>query len=44
VNFDAIIVGSGQAGNPLVYRLADLGWSVALIEKKYLGGTCVNVG
>jgi pyruvate/2-oxoglutarate dehydrogenase complex dihydrolipoamide dehydrogenase (E3) component len=44
VNFDAIIVGSGQAGNPLVYRLADLGWSAALIEKKYLGGTCVNVG
>ena len=41
---DAIIVGSGQAGNPLAYRLADLGWSVALIEKKNLGGTCINVG
>jgi pyruvate/2-oxoglutarate dehydrogenase complex dihydrolipoamide dehydrogenase (E3) component len=44
MKYDAIIVGSGQAGNPLVYRLADLGWSVALIEKKYLGGTCINVG
>jgi pyruvate/2-oxoglutarate dehydrogenase complex dihydrolipoamide dehydrogenase (E3) component len=44
MNFDAIIVGSGQAGNPLAYRLADLGWSVALIEKKNLGGTCINVG
>jgi pyruvate/2-oxoglutarate dehydrogenase complex dihydrolipoamide dehydrogenase (E3) component len=44
MKYDAIIVGSGQAGNPLAYRLADLGWSVALIEKKYLGGTCINVG
>jgi pyruvate/2-oxoglutarate dehydrogenase complex dihydrolipoamide dehydrogenase (E3) component len=44
MKFGAIIVGSGQAGNPLAYRLADLGWSVALIEKKNLGGTCINVG
>src|SRR5260370_19588251 len=44
MKYDAIIVGSGQAGNPLAYRLADLGWSVALIEKKDLGGTCINVG
>ena len=44
MKYDAIIVGSGQAGNPLAYRLADLGWSVALIEKNNLGGTCINVG
>jgi pyruvate/2-oxoglutarate dehydrogenase complex dihydrolipoamide dehydrogenase (E3) component len=44
MEYDAIIIGSGQAGNPLAYRLADLGWSVALIEKKNLGGTCINVG
>jgi len=44
MKYDAIIVGSGQAGNPLAYRLADLGWSVALIERKNLGGTCINVG
>jgi pyruvate/2-oxoglutarate dehydrogenase complex dihydrolipoamide dehydrogenase (E3) component len=44
MKYDAIIVGSGQGGNPLAYRLADLGWSVALIEQKYLGGTCINVG
>jgi pyruvate/2-oxoglutarate dehydrogenase complex dihydrolipoamide dehydrogenase (E3) component len=44
MKYDAIIVGSGQGGNPLAYRLADLGWSVALIEKKDLGGTCINVG
>jgi pyruvate/2-oxoglutarate dehydrogenase complex dihydrolipoamide dehydrogenase (E3) component len=44
MKYDAIIVGSGQGGNPLAYRLADHGWSVALIEKSYLGGTCINVG
>lgn len=44
MNYDAVIIGSGQGGNPLVHHFADLGWSVALIEKKYLGGTCINVG
>lgn len=44
MKYDAIIIGSGQAGNPLAFRLADLGWSVALIEEKNLGGTCINVG
>lgn len=44
MKFDAIVLGSGQGGNPLAHRLADLGWSVALVEEKYLGGTCVNVG
>src|SRR5437879_11979283 len=44
MKYDAIIIGSGQAGNPLAYRLADLGWSVALIEKKHLGGTCIHTG
>jgi pyruvate/2-oxoglutarate dehydrogenase complex dihydrolipoamide dehydrogenase (E3) component len=44
MKYDAIIVGSGQAGNPLASGLADRGWSVALIEKKHLGGTCINVG
>jgi pyruvate/2-oxoglutarate dehydrogenase complex dihydrolipoamide dehydrogenase (E3) component len=44
MKYDAIIIGSGQAGNPLAFRLADLSWSVALIEEKNLGGTCINVG
>jgi pyruvate/2-oxoglutarate dehydrogenase complex dihydrolipoamide dehydrogenase (E3) component len=44
MKYDAIIVGSGQAGNPLAFRLADMGWSVALVEEKNLGGTCINVG
>lgn len=42
--FDAIVIGSGQAGNPLSQKLADQGWTVALIEREHLGGTCVNTG
>jgi pyruvate/2-oxoglutarate dehydrogenase complex dihydrolipoamide dehydrogenase (E3) component len=42
--FDAIVIGSGQAGNPLSQKLADHGWTVALIEKDQLGGTCINTG
>src|SRR5215470_4578529 len=42
--YDAIIIGSGQAGNPLSQGLADRGWTVALIEKEHLGGTCINTG
>src|SRR4029453_5383348 len=41
---DAIVIGSGQGGNPLARELADQGWSVALIEKEHLGGSCVNTG
>ena len=44
MKYDAIIIGSGQAGVPLSLRFADLGWKVALIEKSYLGGTCINTG
>ncbi|MFB3923790.1 MAG: mercuric reductase [Terriglobia bacterium] len=44
MKFDAIVIGSGQAGNPLCHKLADLGWNVALIEKAHLGGTCINYG
>jgi dihydrolipoamide dehydrogenase len=43
-HYDAIVIGSGQAGNPLSQKLADQGWNVALIEKEHLGGTCVNTG
>lgn len=42
--YDAIVIGSGQAGNPLAQKLADHGWTVALVEKEQLGGTCVNTG
>jgi pyruvate/2-oxoglutarate dehydrogenase complex dihydrolipoamide dehydrogenase (E3) component len=43
-NFDAIVIGSGQAGPFLAARLAAAGRRVALIERRRLGGTCVNDG
>src|SRR6185312_5260530 len=42
--FDAIILGSGQAGNPLAVALSAAGKKTALIESKHVGGTCVNEG
>src|SRR5665213_579689 len=42
--FDAIIIGTGQAGPPLARRLAAAGQRVAIIERKLFGGTCVNTG
>ena len=42
--FDAIIVGAGQAGPPLAGRLTAAGQTVAVIERKLVGGTCVNSG
>ncbi len=42
--FDAIIIGTGQAGPPLAGRLAGAGMKVAVIERKLFGGTCVNTG
>jgi pyruvate/2-oxoglutarate dehydrogenase complex dihydrolipoamide dehydrogenase (E3) component len=44
MRYDAIVIGSGQGGNPLAYALAERGWSVALVEKAHLGGTCINTG
>src|SRR3954466_16028535 len=43
-HYYAIVIGSGQAGNPLSQKLADRGWTVALVERDHLGGTCVNPG
>jgi pyruvate/2-oxoglutarate dehydrogenase complex dihydrolipoamide dehydrogenase (E3) component len=42
--FDAIIIGAGQAGPSLAYRLVAAGMTVAFIERKLFGGTCVNTG
>lgn len=42
--YDAIIIGSGQGGNPLAHKLADRDWKVALIERHHLGGSCINYG
>jgi pyruvate/2-oxoglutarate dehydrogenase complex dihydrolipoamide dehydrogenase (E3) component len=43
-SFDAIIIGAGQAGPSLAGRLTDAGMKVALIERQFFGGTCVNTG
>jgi pyruvate/2-oxoglutarate dehydrogenase complex dihydrolipoamide dehydrogenase (E3) component len=43
-NFDAIVIGSGQAGPSLAQRLAGAGMCVAFIERHRFGGTCVNTG
>jgi pyruvate/2-oxoglutarate dehydrogenase complex dihydrolipoamide dehydrogenase (E3) component len=43
-NFDAIVIGSGQAGPSLTARLTGAGMSVAFIEREHFGGTCVNDG
>ena len=42
--YDAIIIGAGQAGPSLAGRLTSAGMSVALIERRLIGGTCVNTG
>ena len=44
VRFDAIIIGTGQAGPALAARLSDSGMKVAVTERKLFGGTCVNTG
>jgi len=42
--YDAIIIGAGQAGGPLAKKLARAGKKTAIIEKRWVGGTCVNDG
>lgn len=42
--FETLIIGSGQAGKPLALELARAGRSVALIERAFVGGTCINNG
>ncbi len=44
LNYDAIVIGTGQAGPPLARRLVAAGGKVAVIERKFFGGTCVNTG
>ncbi|MGM0365225.1 MAG: mercuric reductase [Actinomycetota bacterium] len=42
--FDAIIIGAGQGGSPLATALAEADRQVALVERKHVGGTCINTG
>lgn len=43
-HFDAIVVGAGQGGDPLARAWAGAGRKVAIIERQFAGGTCVNTG
>src|SRR5260370_36566344 len=43
-SYDAIVIGTGQAGPSLTARLAAAGMKVAVIERASFGGTCVNTG
>jgi len=43
-HYDAIVIGSGQAGTPLSIELANAGRKTALVESQHVGGTCINVG
>ena len=43
-SYDAIVIGTGQAGPPLAAKLASAGQKVAIVERKLFGGTCVNTG
>jgi len=44
LEFDAILIGTGQAAPALAARLAETGMRVAIIERHLFGGTCVNTG
>ncbi|MBX3086250.1 MAG: mercuric reductase [Anaerolineae bacterium] len=44
IQYDAIIIGAGQAGVPLSRALAGAGWKTAVIERTHVGGTCINEG
>lgn len=43
-SFDAIIIGSGQAGTPLAFKMAGMGHKVAFVERRHFGGSCINTG
>lgn len=42
--FDAVIIGAGQAAKPLAIALGKAGWKTAVIERKEVGGSCINFG
>jgi len=43
-HYDAVVIGSGQGGNPLATALAAAGYKTAVIEREHVGGTCINEG
>ena len=43
-SFDAIVIGTGQAGKPLARALGGAGWKTAIVERDQVGGSCINYG
>jgi pyruvate/2-oxoglutarate dehydrogenase complex dihydrolipoamide dehydrogenase (E3) component len=43
-SYDAIVIGAGQGGKPLSVVLSRAGLRTAVVEERYVGGTCVNYG
>ncbi|HEX6711598.1 MAG TPA: mercuric reductase [Rubrobacter sp.] len=43
-HYDAVVIGSGQGGNPLAVAFANAGHKTAVIEREHVGGTCINEG
>lgn len=43
-SFDAVIVGAGQAASPLATALGAAGWKTAVVERRHVGGSCINFG
>lgn len=43
-SYDLVVIGAGQGGGPLAGTMAEEGWRTALVERKHVGGTCVNEG
>ena len=43
-HFDVVVIGAGPGGYPAAIRAAQLGASVAIVEREHLGGTCLNFG
>ena len=44
MDYDVIVIGAGQAGSPLARRFSADGKRTLLVERKHVGGTCINVG
>ncbi|MBU1395403.1 MAG: FAD-dependent oxidoreductase, partial [Gammaproteobacteria bacterium] len=42
--FDALIIGAGQAAKPLAIALGEAGWKTAVVERRHVGGSCINFG
>ena len=42
-NVDLLVVGGGKAGKSLAMERAKAGWKVAMVERRFVGGTCINV-